>query len=64
MCIRTPCASGCGRIRELTGLDVANEDWLMIEIELKLLRLEHALGHDAADDWAVRRGDDGRQTGS
>ncbi len=32
------------RIQDLTGLDVANEDWLMIEIELKLLRLEHALG--------------------
>jgi len=35
------------RINELTGLDVANEDWLMIEIELKLLRLEHALGHSS-----------------
>jgi sugar diacid utilization regulator/putative methionine-R-sulfoxide reductase with GAF domain len=33
------------RIQDLTGLDVANEDWLMIEIELKLLRLENALGH-------------------
>jgi GAF domain-containing protein len=33
------------RIHELAGLDVANEDWLMIEIELKLLRLEQALGH-------------------
>ena len=32
------------RIQDLTGLDVANEDWLMIEIEPKLLRLEHALG--------------------
>ena len=32
------------RIQDLTGLDVANEDWLMIEIELKLLRLETALG--------------------
>ena len=28
------------RIQDLTGLDVANEDWLMIEIELKLLRLD------------------------
>ena len=35
------------RIQDLTGLDVANEDWLMIEIELKLLRLEHALGRQA-----------------
>jgi purine catabolism regulator len=33
------------RIQDLTGLDVAREDWLMIEIELKLLRLERALGH-------------------
>jgi GAF domain-containing protein len=32
------------RIQDLTGLDVAREDWLMIEIELKLLRLERALG--------------------
>jgi len=32
------------RIQDLTGLDIANEDWLMIEIELKLLRLEQALG--------------------
>jgi DNA-binding PucR family transcriptional regulator len=35
------------RINELTGLDVTNEDWLMIEIELKLLRLEHALAHSS-----------------
>ena len=32
------------RIRDLTDLDMANEDWLLVEIELKLLRLEHALG--------------------
>ncbi|MGZ4480905.1 MAG: GAF domain-containing protein [Gaiellales bacterium] len=32
------------RIQDLTGLDVSDEDWLMIEIELKLLRLETALG--------------------
>jgi GAF domain-containing protein len=32
------------RIQDLTGLDVAREDWLMIEIELKLLRLDEALG--------------------
>ena len=32
------------RIRDLTELDMANEDWLLVEIELKLLRLEHALG--------------------
>jgi DNA-binding PucR family transcriptional regulator len=33
------------RIQDLTALDIANEDWLMVEIELKLLRLETALGH-------------------
>jgi DNA-binding PucR family transcriptional regulator len=32
------------RIQDLTGLDVAREDWLMIEIELKLHRLDEALG--------------------
>ncbi len=35
------------RIQDLTALDVANEDWLMVEIELKLLRLETALGRQA-----------------
>jgi DNA-binding PucR family transcriptional regulator len=35
------------RIQDLTGLDVAREDWLMIEIELKLHRLEQALGSSA-----------------
>jgi GAF domain-containing protein len=32
------------RITELTGLDVRTDDWLMIEIALKLLRLEDLLG--------------------
>jgi GAF domain-containing protein len=32
------------RIQDLTGLDVAREDWLLVEIELKLLRLDEALG--------------------
>ena len=35
------------RIQDLTGIDVATEDWLMVEIELKLLRLERALGRQA-----------------
>lgn len=34
-----------GRIRDLTGLDMASEDWLLVEIELKLLRLGAAMGH-------------------
>jgi hypothetical protein len=32
------------RITELTQLDVRTDDWLMIEIALKLLRLEDVLG--------------------
>ena len=32
------------RITELTGLDVRTDDWLMIEIALKLLKLELAAG--------------------
>ena len=31
------------RIADLTGLDVRTDDWLMIEIALKLLKLEEAL---------------------
>jgi GAF domain-containing protein len=36
------------RIQDLTGLDVQHEDWLMVEIELKLLRLERVLGQSPA----------------
>ncbi len=32
------------RIEELTGINIKQDDWLMIEIALKLLRLEEALG--------------------
>ncbi|MEO9177286.1 MAG: helix-turn-helix domain-containing protein, partial [Gaiellales bacterium] len=32
------------RITELTELDVRTDDWLMIEIALKLLRLEDLFG--------------------
>ena len=32
------------RIEELTGINIKGDDWLMIEIALKLLRLEAALG--------------------
>ncbi len=31
------------RIEELTGINIKNDDWLMIEIALKLIRLEEAL---------------------
>ncbi len=36
------------RIGELTGIDLRKEDWLMVEIALKIVKLEQALG-------AVRR---------
>lgn len=32
------------RIEDLTGIDIKHDDWLMIEIALKLIRLEEALG--------------------
>jgi GAF domain-containing protein len=33
------------RIQELSGVDLRKEDWLMLEIALKLVRLEGAVGH-------------------
>jgi len=35
------------RIAELTGIDLARDDWLMVELALKLLKLQRALGDDA-----------------
>jgi GAF domain-containing protein len=35
------------RIEDLTGISIKQDDWLMIEIALKLLRLEEALGTQA-----------------
>ena len=35
------------RIEELTGINIKQDDWLMIEIALKLIRLEAALGTTA-----------------
>nr|MBA3432810.1 helix-turn-helix domain-containing protein [Actinomycetota bacterium] len=32
------------RIAELSGLDLRRDDWLMIEIAVKMVKLEHALG--------------------
>ena len=32
------------RIAELSGLDLRKDDWLMIEIAVKMVRLEQALG--------------------
>ena len=33
------------RIQELSGLDLRKDDWLMVEIALKLVRLEAVIGH-------------------
>jgi GAF domain-containing protein len=33
------------RIQELSGVDLRKDDWLMLEIALKLVRLEGAVGH-------------------
>jgi GAF domain-containing protein len=32
------------RIMELSGIDLRRDDWLMVEIAVKLVKLEHALG--------------------
>jgi GAF domain-containing protein len=32
------------RIMEISGIDLRRDDWLMVEIALKLVKLEHALG--------------------
>jgi GAF domain-containing protein len=36
------------RIAELSGLDLRKDDWLMIEIAVKMVKLEHALGSHPA----------------
>jgi len=35
------------RIAEVTGIDLARDDWLVIELALKLLKLQRVLGDDA-----------------
>ena len=35
------------RIGELTPIDLARDDWLMLELALKLLKLQRVLGDDA-----------------
>ena len=32
------------RVAELSGLDLRRDDWLMIEIAVKMVRLQQALG--------------------
>jgi GAF domain-containing protein len=43
------------RILELSGLDLRKEDWLMVEIAVKLVKLEQALGTAAPDISAAPR---------
>jgi GAF domain-containing protein len=38
------------RIQELSGVDLRKEDWLMLEIALKLVRLEGAAGHTSGPE--------------
>jgi DNA-binding PucR family transcriptional regulator len=43
------------RIGELTGIDLARDDWLTVELALKLLKLERVLGDNAhiRDGWGM-----------
>jgi DNA-binding PucR family transcriptional regulator len=38
------------RIGELSGLDLRRDDWLMIEIAVKMVKLQKALGAGAKPD--------------
>jgi purine catabolism regulator len=42
------------RINELTGLDLRREDWLMVEIAVKLAALDRALHSDANTPVSAR----------
>jgi hypothetical protein len=35
------------RIADVSGIDLAQDDWLVVELALKLLKLQRALGDDA-----------------
>jgi GAF domain-containing protein len=41
------------RIAELTGLDLRTEDWLLVEIAVKMVKLRAALGQGAADPQSL-----------
>jgi purine catabolism regulator len=43
------------RIMEISGLDLRRDDWLMVEIALKMVKLQHALGRTATDDTPPTR---------
>jgi purine catabolism regulator len=41
------------RIMELSGLDLRRDDWLMVEIAVKLVRLQQALGTGTAESDTI-----------
>lgn len=41
------------RIQELSGLDLRKDDWLMVEIAVKMVKLQEALGGTAATDTSA-----------
>ena len=43
------------RIGELSGLDLRKDDWLMVEIAVKMVKLQHALGTAASDTPGASR---------
>jgi GAF domain-containing protein/sugar diacid utilization regulator len=43
------------RVMEISGLDLRKDDWLMVEIAVKMAKLEQALGTDVSDIPRARR---------
>jgi GAF domain-containing protein len=43
------------RISELSGIDLRKDDWLMVEIAVKLVRLKHAMAPDAGHISGAQR---------
>jgi hypothetical protein len=40
---------------EISGIDLRRDDWLMVEIAVKLVKLQHALGTAASDTPGASR---------
>ena len=43
------------RVMEISGIDLRRDDWLMVEIAVKLVKLQHALGTAASDTPGTSR---------
>jgi len=43
------------RVMEISGIDLRRDDWLMVEIAVKLVKLQHALGTAASDTPGASR---------